>query len=184
MKELREILPLPPSEIIIRVMPERTTNESGNSGNSAQPNVVYWHVDPTRAEGVRQIAAGHMRAVLFHEFHHLVRGQSEPYFTLMDKVLTEGLATAFDCDFAHARLPFGEYPPEAAAWLRELQAVEPESKSDDPWMSRHPDGRRWIGYKVGTYLADRATKVTGKTSAELARMPTQELIALADGDSH
>ena len=64
-----------------------------------------------------------MRAVLFHEFHHLVRGRTQPYFTLMDKVVAEGLATAFERDFAHAPVPFGEYPPNAAAWLRELQAV-------------------------------------------------------------
>jgi hypothetical protein len=177
--ELRTTLPLPPSEIIVRVMPDRLANESGNSGNSAQPNVVYWRVDPTRAEGVRQIAAAHMRAVLFHEFHHLVRAQSEPYFTLMDKVVSEGLATAFERDFAHARVPFGEYPPEAGEWLRELQAVRPGER-DAPWMSRHPDGRLWIGYKVGTYLADRAMQRSGKSSAELARMPAGQVLALAD----
>ena len=25
-------------------------------------------------------------------------------------------------------------------------------------MIRHPDGRRWIGYKVGTYVAERAMR--------------------------
>lgn len=176
--ELRPLLPLPPGELIIRVMPDRLENESGNSGNSAQPNVVYYRLDPTRPEGVRHIAEAHMRAVLFHEFHHLVRGKSEPYLTLMDKVIAEGLATAFERDFAHAQVPYGEYPPNVAAWLRELQAVRP-SDNDSPWMSRHPDGRRWIGYKVGTYLADRAMAITGKSSAALARLPTEQVIALA-----
>ena len=180
--ELRPLLPLPPGEIIIRVMPDRLTNDWGTSGTSAQPNVVYWRVDPTRPESVRQIAGTYMREILFHEFHHLVRGQSQPYFTLMDKVVTEGLATAFERDFAHAKaVPFGEYPPEAGEWLHELQNVRP-GESDNPWMSRHPDGRRWIGYKVGTYLADRAMKATGKSSAELARMPTEEVIALASAN--
>jgi hypothetical protein len=143
--ELRTLLPLPPGELIIRVMPDRLTNESGNSGNSAQPNVVYWRVDPTRAESVRNIAEAHMRATLFHEFHHLVREQTGPAVNLMQRAVSEGLATAFERDFAHAKVPFGEDPANAAGWLLELQAVSP-GENDSIWMSRHPDGRRWIGY--------------------------------------
>lgn len=46
-------------------------------------------------------------------------------------------------------------------------------------MFRHPDGRRWIAYKVGTYLVDRAVRASGKTPAELVVTSTRELVELA-----
>ena len=47
------------------------------------------------------------------------------------------------------------------------------------WMFRHPDGRRWIGYRAGTYIADRAMKATELSAAELAITPTARVLELA-----
>ena len=38
---------------------------------------------------------------------------------------------------------------------------------DPHWMYRHPDGRRWVGMRAGTYVADQATRRSGKSAAEL-----------------
>jgi hypothetical protein len=48
-------------------------------------------------------------------------------------------------------------------------------------MNRHPDGRRWIGYKVGTSLADRARQASGLSLAELATVPTEQIVSWATG---
>lgn len=53
-------------------------------------------------------------------------------------------------------------------------AAYPQSMLLDPG-----DGRRWVGYKVGTYLVDRAMKVSGKSSAELFSVSTEDVIAMA-----
>ena len=50
------------------------------------------------------------------------------------------------------------------------------------WMSRHPDGRRWIGYKAGTYIAEQASHASGKSAAALANVPTAEVLRLAGFD--
>ncbi|MBW3589974.1 MAG: DUF2268 domain-containing protein [Actinobacteria bacterium] len=47
------------------------------------------------------------------------------------------------------------------------------------WMFSHPDGRRWIGYRTGTFIADQATLKSGLSSAELVRTPTEEILKLS-----
>ncbi len=46
-------------------------------------------------------------------------------------------------------------------------------------IANRADGRRWIGFKVGTFLADRAVKASGLTLAQLAMVPTDQIIVWA-----
>jgi uncharacterized protein YjaZ len=46
-------------------------------------------------------------------------------------------------------------------------------------MFQHPDGRRWIGYRAGTLIVDRAIAASGASSAALVRVPTADILALA-----
>ena len=52
----------------------------------------------------------------------------------------------------------------------------------DQWMFRHPDGRRWIGYRAGTYIADRAIAASGLSAAQLVLVPTDEILEMAGVD--
>lgn len=180
MREVRRVLPGVPPELILRVNPgSKVIPETGENGTTAPPNVVYWTVDPHRPGGVAAVADAWLRGSLFHEIHHLVRGNaSVPQVSLMDAVVDEGLATAFERDFAKVPVPWGDYPENVSAWLAELMAL-PQDAPHDRWFSRHPDGRRWIGYKVGTYLADRATRASGRSSAELVSEPAIEIVRMA-----
>jgi uncharacterized protein YjaZ len=137
-----------------------------------------WTVDTTRPQGVRAIANAQLRSTLFHDLHHVVRGATQPMRTLMDYVITEGLASAFERDFANERRPWADYPPDVAAWVAELQAL-PADVEREPWLFRHPDGRRWIGYKAGTYIVDQAMKHSEMTSAQLVAVSTDEVLRLS-----
>jgi hypothetical protein len=57
--------------------------------------------------------------------------------------------------------------------------LQPPTANRSEWLSRHPDGRRWIGYKAGTYLVDQAMKRLNRSSAELVLTPTAEILAAA-----
>ena len=92
--------------------------------------------------------------------------------------LAVGAPHPFERDHAGARYPFSEYPENVAAWVAELTAL-PASPDLDPWMFRHPDGRRWIGFRAGTYLVDRAMAATGQSSADLVAAPTACVVELA-----
>jgi hypothetical protein len=57
---------------------------------------------------------------LFHELHHLVRSQANVDRDVVGDAIREGMATAFERDFAGAQPPWGQYPNDVDAWTREL----------------------------------------------------------------
>jgi uncharacterized protein YjaZ len=98
----------------------------------------------------------------------------------MDAVISEGLATAFQRDFAQSGPLWGHYPDEIVSWVEELLGLPLSAyASYGQWMIQHPDGRRWMGYRAGTYIADRAIERSGLTSAELVDMPTEAILGFA-----
>jgi hypothetical protein len=177
--EARRHLPSLAPQIILQVHSgQDVIPEIGATAAAMPPDAIRWTVDPKHPQGVATIAENHLRGALFHEFHHLVRGTTGGPVSLMDHVVTEGLATAFERDFAGVSRPWSEYPRDVSTWVNEL-LKQPADANRADWLFQHPDGRRWIGMRAGTYLADRAMKATGKTSAELVSTPTGEIIAAA-----
>lgn len=178
-RDVRPLLPGLPTNLRITVQAgDRVIPETGENGSIGLPAAVYWTVNPKRQGGVLAVVTAQLRATLFHEWYHLVReGKFSPQ-TLAEQAVNEGLATAFERDFGGAPTPWGAYPTEVGAWTTELLAQGPAASSR-AWMYTHPDGRRWIGFKVGTYLADRAVRQSGLSLAQLAGEPTERIITLA-----
>ena len=176
--EVRRLLPDLPSKIVVEV---RTSTavipETGENATTRQPNVVAWQVDASWKESVAAIAHTQLRSTLFHELSHLVRGATIDDTRLKDDVIREGLGTAFERDFGGASPPWGQYPPDVSLWAHEVLSL-PDNAPAAMWLYRHPDGRRWIGMRVGTYLVDCAMKSSGKSSAQLVRIPTDALLSM------
>lgn len=178
-RDARRLLSDLPSRLTVRVNPGKNViDEIGSSSSYSAPNVVYWTVDPSRPGGVADTAHAHLRATLFHHFHRLARLKHTPDVTLMDHVISFGMATAFARDAGGRTYPWGEYPGDVTAWVTELIAL-PTTANLNHWMFRHPDGRRWVGIRAGTYLVDRAIRASGKSAAELVSLPTAEVVRLA-----
>lgn len=178
-RDARDLLPGLSQHLRLTVQPgANVIPETGETAGVGLPGGVYWTVDPARDGGVLRIANEQLRATLFHEFYHLVRGASVPTRSLIDQAIDEGLATAFERDETGAPTPWGDYPDDVASWAEEFLALPADAPSRE-WMFLHPDGRRWIGYKVGTYFADQARRASGHSLAELATVPTEELLAWA-----
>lgn len=180
-RDARRLLPMLPAHLTLEVdCGADVIPETGENATTSQPATVRWTVDPSR--DVAAIVRRELRASLFHELHHLARGQSAPTVTLADAVVAEGLATAFERDFAGADPPWGRAPPdaEALAWTAEVLAASDTGTRDfAPWLSRHPDGRRWIGLRAGTFVVDRAARASGGSSATLVATPTEEILRAA-----
>lgn len=177
--DARVHLPDLPKKLTLRVESgSDVVPEIGAGGTAIPPDWVRWMVDATRPEGVTAIANTGLRAVLFHEFHHLVRGTKGVPENLMDHVIFEGMATAFERDFGGARPLMGSYPANVREWVAELVALGPEAKQRE-WLFKHPDGRRWIGYKAGTFLVDQAMKQSGRNSADLVLTGTSDVLQFA-----
>lgn len=153
--------------------------ETGEAASIVPPATVIWVVSPAHNGGVPAVVRGWLRASLLHECHHLVRAQTIRSETLMDEVISEGLATAFERDVAAVVSPWGSYPLGVAKWVDELTALPPDADRNHWLRGQHADGRRWIGMRAGAYLADRAIAASGRSAADLVSMPTREVIELA-----
>jgi hypothetical protein len=180
--EVRPLLPGLPRAVVIRVQsadPDEVIDVTGENGTTAQPDTVMWSVDTNRTGGATAVAEAELRPCLFHELHHLVRGRVFQRNSILELAITEGLAIAFERDYSNAASPWGWYPPDAALWVDELRRL-PSTAERSPWVGRHPDGRRWIALKAGTYLADRAIRASGKSPATLVTTTPAEILALAE----
>lgn len=176
-RDVRMLLPELPAELRITVQAgQRVIPETGETAGIGLPGAVYWTVNPTHSGGVIGVANAQLRATLFHEFYHLVRHSRFASDSLLDRAISEGLATAFERSSGGAATPWGDYTGEVADWTEEFLRL-PADAPKSVWMSKHPDGRRWIGYKVGTYLADRAVAASGLSLAQLAGLPTAQIVA-------
>jgi uncharacterized protein YjaZ len=179
--EVRRLLPGVPAHIELTVRPGTNVSpETGEGGDAMPPNGIMLTIDPSRPGGVMPIMHAWLRPFMFHELHHLVRFPAENPTSLIKHAVTEGMATAFERDFAGATPPWGQYPEDVATWAAEFESL-PSGAPRQDWLFRHPDGRRWIGYKVGTYWVDRAIKASGGSAATLLAMPASEVLALAAG---
>jgi len=98
--------------------------------------------------------------------------------SFMDNVVSDGLATVFERDEGGRPTPWGEYPDDVREWVAELLDL-PVDASYHEWMFLHPDGRRWIGYRAGTYIADKAIERSGLSSAQLVNTSTEEVLRFA-----
>lgn len=131
------------------------------------------------AKGLRVILDG-VRASVFHEMNHAARFNI-PIFhpRFIDHCIMEGLATVFERDYGGSEPPYGRYPENVVDWLQEIVEKQ-DAISWEAYSFDHPDGRRWVAYKVGTYLIDEAMKNSGKTVVELTQMECADILKLAN----
>ena len=178
--EVRPILPSLPAQIELTVRPGADViAETGETATVTPPAGVVWTVDPSRPGGVVKVAEDELRASLFHEFHHLVRLAAGTPGSIVEHAVFEGMATVFERDFAGVDPPWGKYSEDVIALEKELLSLPGDASVRD-WLFSHPDGRRWIGIKVGAYWVDRAAAASHRTSAGLAAVPAAEVLAMAN----
>ena len=179
-REVRQMLPMLPASLTLRVeLGQQVDPETGATIAPRPPDMIYWTVDSAREGGASEVARAQLRAELFHSLYHLARTvAARPGHTLQDQMVSVGLATVFERDFGGGSVPWGAYPPQVDTWVEEVLALPSDARLDH-WMDRHPDGRRWIGPKVGTYLVDRAIRASRRSVADLVSASTDDIIRMA-----
>jgi Predicted Zn-dependent protease (DUF2268) len=182
-RDIRQLLPRLPAELeLVTRTGARVIPETGELGSATSPRRVTWTVDPSGAGGIETIARTQLRATLFHELHHVARGWTKvggaPTARFIDGVIAEGLATAFERDYGGRAPLWGQYPDDVMHWVQELLPL-PRSAPYASWMYRHPDGRRWIGYRAGTFIADQAIRASHRSAAALVNASSDEVLRLA-----
>jgi Predicted Zn-dependent protease (DUF2268) len=180
--DVRAVLAGLPVSVVLEVRAEQQPySRTGASGAALGSERIEWVVDTSRAEGVVAIAERTLRAIMFHELHHLARGCTQsgpPFRSFIDGAICEGMATAFARDFASAEQPWQIYPSEVESWFEQVKDLSASATTGE-WMFFHSDGRAWVGYKVGTFLVDRAMQASGRSAADLVGVASEDIVKMA-----
>ena len=94
-------------------------------------------------------------------------------------MINEGLGMVFERENSGVvRTQFAYSKQEVKKWINEVQSIG-DGINWEHYMVQHPDGRRRIGYKIGTYIVDEAIKYSGKTVIELTKIKNAEILKIS-----
>jgi uncharacterized protein YjaZ len=177
-----KLLPFGSKHVTFVVQPREyglidVTHDSGRTANAGLIELAF---DPKFAAKQPQQILRQTDYTVFHEMNHAVRFNVRVWHeSFLDNCVFEGLATVFERDQAGHDAPWAKYDEsDTERWLQEIKQAG-KSIDYDAYMYKHPDGRRWIGYKTGTYIIDRALKNSGKTVTDLTKLENEEILKLA-----
>ncbi|MDH5476504.1 MAG: DUF2268 domain-containing protein [Cyclobacteriaceae bacterium] len=186
-EEVRNLLPnLPDSiKVIVENVDWNLDIVNGVTGRTETnyPPLILVQISNNYQGGVIDSVYEGIKSTIFHEFHHLFRGwaiQDNKFGPgIPNAMVNEGLAVAFTEIYTGNIIDVNSYPEEADNWVKEILAL-PLDASYAQWvMGEHPDGRTYIGYRTGNFLAKRAMNISGKSILELSNLMPNEIIKLA-----
>lgn len=186
-KEVRNLLPkLPDSiKVIVENVDWNLDIVGGVTGRTEtnSPPVVVLQISNKYQGGIIDSVNLGIKSTIFHEFHHLSRGWAikDNKFGpgIPNAMVNEGLAVAFTEIYIGNIIEVNAYTDETDNWVKEILSL-PLDASYAQWvMGEHPDGRTYIGYRTGNFLARQAMTNSGKNILELSNLMPNEIIKLA-----
>lgn len=182
--EAKQLLPMLSEQLNITVQPStKVIPETGEVGIAYHQDWINVHLNPDFEKGLDWIIDNHLRGTIFHESHHCTRykktGNEE---SLLGCAIFEGLATVFERDYARHSPLWGDYSKvPIKEWAEELLTHKNETGFNYPrWFFDSNDGRRWIGYRVGTYIVDQAIEnYPEETPATLVHTSANNIMKMA-----
>ena len=186
-EEVRMLLPkLPDSiKVIVEKVDWNLDIVNGVTGRTEtnDPPLVLVQISNNYQGGVIDSAYQGIKTTIFHEFHHLSRGwaiQDNKFsYGIPNAMVNEGLAVAFTEIYTGNINDVNSYPKEADSWVKEILALPLDADYAQWVMGEHPDGRTYIGYRTGNFLARQAMKNSAKSILELSNLMPNEIIKLA-----
>lgn len=181
------LIPGLPDELTISVatIDRDLSSVGGITGWAEDPNTVVIFVSTSFKGGIASAIDTGLAPVLYHEFHHLVRGwtikQNKFGPGILNAAINEGLANVFSEDHTGKAFAGNAFPENAGEWFEEITKL-PINANYSHWMSEHPDGRQAIGYKAGSFIIREAMANSGLSVIELSAKPVAEILALANSD--
>lgn len=153
---------------------------TGDNANTMDAHRIRWRVDPIR--DVAQVCRTRLIKSFLHEAYHAARFRRLPQEASgrdwLEIAVGEGLATAFARDVGDAHEPWADYDKAVIGhWARDLVDRDMRTSDLTQWKFEHPDGRRWIAFRVGTWLVDQICADRDATPADLVWIPCDDLVA-------
>lgn len=179
----RQLLPSLSESLNIAVRPyfQGIIPEYGAGARTWDSEFIEVWIDKTVPYGPENMLEAIYQSTL-HECNHAARWSSISQDNrLLETALFEGLATVFERDQAKYQPLYGIYEDDETMqkWYTEINTTGSDWNKNQELLFNHSDGRRWVAYKTGTWLIDRALRYSDKTISELTVMPANEIVKLA-----
>ena len=186
--KMREVFPNLPGKITLTVSTmdrdvEIVDGVTGVTFNHKPDGEISVQISTVYPGGtIAAIRAG-FETVLYHEFHHLIRGwsihQNEFEQGIFIATINEGLAVVFAEENTGRKQVANAFPIEAEDWAKEILEL-PKDADYQEWVAGyHPDGRTFIGYRIGNYIVRKAMENSGKDIVTISRLTPAEIWELA-----
>lgn len=127
-----------------------------------------------------------LRATIFHEAFHVVQGYNGEVakkrpFNAIEAAVFEGCATVFARDYANKTPGWAEYEDEQTmlAWCQEIEQVPSGQDYRNLRFFDPATGRKWVVYRTGVFIVDRALQATGLDIIALRLKNVDEIVKLA-----
>lgn len=177
-------LPIDNFEITVEENPNATIPEIGIGGYAPDVKTIYIYLDLDHAK-LKEAIQSDLISVLAHESHHIMRWRGPGYgSTLLEALVTEGLADHFDIEITNRKEP----PPWSVAMHgSELETMKLQSSlelnstgynhSDWFFGSKKRGIPRWTGYTLGFQLVSNYLKKNPEfKSSQLYSKKAEEFI--------
>lgn len=164
--------------VIEPVDSDQTIPETGVMGMAYSPGYVSITFDYSLPYGVDAMKSN-LRTTVHHELVHAYTFSHDPWRpSALFGAISEGLANVFERDHAAGNPLWAKYEDDETMhnWYRELKQLPESQIKDTRYFFDHPDGRRWIVYKTGTWIIDSLIK-SGSDLFKLMAITHTEILA-------
>ncbi len=181
--KISDKLPISDVDVAIYNNPRGTISELGIGGYTPNGHLVFVYLD-SKFPNIKRVIKEQLKRTLAHELHHCLRWRNPGYGkTLLEALLTEGLADHFDLE-----VNGGDLEPWCTALNREeivafikRAKIEYDNKSYDhrAWFfgSKEKSIPRWTGYALGFTLVENYLKANpDKKASKLYAIKAEEFV--------
>jgi hypothetical protein len=179
--EVRELLPELPETIQIYFDNEFLQNEIGVGGFAYDYDIITISFDENFSN--KELQRRELRGIIFHESYHLAHGfyAQKPAKSPLHIAVYEGAAGVFQRDIAGIeRIGSFNNDAEMTQWY---EKVKPLDNNFDWYKWKVYDeesGKHAILYALGTYIIDRAIRLSKMSILDLRHKSADEILKLAN----
>lgn len=183
LKKAQKVVQIPPLDIVVMDDPKFVIPELGISGYAKNSTTIFVHVDPNSSHLINNLEQ-EVVSTIAHELHHVLRMSTVGYGkTLLEALITEGLADHFDKELNQTSpKPWSiSLKPDELGFFSRLAINEYNNTSynHQDWFFGSLERRipRWAGYAIGFDLVGKYIKRTDIKASQLFSTLASEFIS-------
>jgi uncharacterized protein YjaZ len=175
------VLPIQRTDVIIHVKPDWAIPETGVGGFSPTATHCLVHLNPRHADFDTNLET-ELAPTIAHELHHCARHGGVGYgHTLLEALVTEGLACVFEREFRGGKKPIYAQAlnqDQIDEFLEKAQYHFSQFYNHNNWFFGNSTlgFPKWTGYTMGDYIVQHYLEQTGLSAGAEWNTPALRFI--------